>query len=402
MRLGAAGFLAGWAAISEYTVAPVALLLAIRSLAGRRPSRLGFFVLGAAVPLALLGIYDTICFGAPWVLSSAREAYPSYSRLAQTGLFGFGAPRPDVALDYLVHPSRGILLFSPFLAWCVPGFARWWRSGERRPDCLLALTATALYFVAMTGYPNWHGGWALGSRYLLPVLFFPAAAIGFALKTPLSRGLFAAAVVFSVAGHFLLTATFPYFPDDMSWPVATGSLWFLERGWVAPNLLDRWAGGGIAALALSGAAFAVPLGLSLGAAGAIAAAALDRRAPRAGSARGAAAAAPGALLWSAAVALGDLRRLLRQGPEARRAARRRAHRRDARTAAAGRGSLARLRPAAPVGPAGLPQSATSNTLQRGIQRSPRRIALCEWKSSRNFESGAIDRPGSSAPFPAKS
>jgi hypothetical protein len=266
VRLSAGGFLAGWAAISEYTVAPVALLLAIRSFAGRRPPRLGLFVVGAAIPLALLGIYDTICFGAPWVLSSAREADPSYSQLAQTGLFGFGAPRPEVALAYLVHPARGVLIFSPFLAWCVPGFARWWKSGEHRADCLLALTTTALYFVAMTGYPNWHGGWALGSRYLLPALLFPAVAIGFALSTALSRGLFAAAVVFSVAGHYLLTATFPYFPDNIAWPVATGSLWFLERGWVAPNLLDR-SSGGLAALALSGAAFAVPLILSLRAAG---------------------------------------------------------------------------------------------------------------------------------------
>ncbi len=265
--LAAAGFLAAWAAISEYTVAPVVLLLAFRAFAGRRPSRLGLFVLGASVPLALLGIYDTICFGAPWVLSSAREADPSYSQLARTGLFGFGAPRAEVALAYLAHPSRGVLIFSPFLAWCVPGFMRWWKSAERRADCVLALCVTALYFVAMTGYPNWHGGWTLGSRYLLPVLFFPAAAIGFALKTPLSRGLFAAAVVFSVAAHFLLTASFPYFPDDVSWPAATGSLWFLERGWIAPNLLDRWPGSGVAALLVSGAAFALPLVLCLRAAG---------------------------------------------------------------------------------------------------------------------------------------
>jgi len=266
-RLWAAGFLAGWAAISEYTVAPVALLLAIRVLADRPRRRVLHFVLGAAVPLIVLGIYDTVCFGAPWVLSSAREADPLYSQLARTGLFGFGAPRADVALAYLVHPARGLLVFSPFLAWCIPGFARWWRSATRRADCGLALAATAVYFVAMAGYPNWHGGWTLGSRYLLPVLFFPAMAIGFALRTALSRGLFVAAVAFSVAGQFVLTATFPHFPDNVSWPVATGSLWFLERGWFAPGLLDRLPHGGLAAVALSGVAFAVPLALSIRTAG---------------------------------------------------------------------------------------------------------------------------------------
>jgi hypothetical protein len=236
-----AGLLAGWAAVSEYTVAPVAVLLAIRSGAGRFSRPLGLFVLGLAVPLALLGAYNAVCFGSPFVLSSAREAHPAYQKLASGGLFGFGPPSLKVAFAYLFHPARGILVFSPFLLWCVPGFLRWWRSRETRPDFLLALSATVLYFVLMTGYPNWHGGWSLGSRYLLPVLFFPAMAIGYALPTPLARGLFAAAVVFSVTGHFLLTASWPYFPDDLPWPVASGSLWFLVRGWVAPSVFGSSA-----------------------------------------------------------------------------------------------------------------------------------------------------------------
>lgn len=261
-----AGLLAGWAAVSEYTVAPVAVLLAIRSGAGRVSRPLGLFVFGLAVPLLLLGAYNAACFGSPFILSSAREADPSYQKLASSGLFGFGPPSPRVGLAYLFHPARGVLIFSPFLLWCVPGFLRWWRSRERRADFLLALSTTLVYFVVMTGYPNWHGGWSLGSRYLLPVLFFPAMAIGYALVTPLSRGLFAAAVVFSVAGHFLLTSSWPYFPDDLGWPAAWGSGWFLARGWVAPSLFPASTGGMIAALCVAALAFAVPLALSIRAA----------------------------------------------------------------------------------------------------------------------------------------
>jgi hypothetical protein len=269
LAAGAAGFLAGWAAISEYTVGPIALLLALRCLHGRSLRRAMLFALGIAVPLTLLGVYDTICFGSPWILSSAREAYPGYSQLAGTGFFGFGAPSLSVARDYLVHPARGVLVFSPFLLWAIPGFVRWWSSGERRADCLLALSVTILYFAVMTGYPNWHGGWALGSRYLLPILFFPAMAIGFTLTSPLSRGLFAAAVVFSAASQCILTASFPYFPDNVPWPAATGSLWFLERGWIAPGMLGRWTWGGPTTLSLAGTAFAVSLALALRAAGAM-------------------------------------------------------------------------------------------------------------------------------------
>ena len=259
----AAGALAGWAAISEYSAALVLILLCLRAAARRSGRAAALFVLGAAMPVAILGAYDAICFGSPWVLSSAREAYPEYSRLSAAGLFGFGAPSAPVALDYLFHPARGAILFSPFLIWAVPGFVRWWRSREDRPDCLFALAATVVFFVAMTGYPNWHGGWSLGDRYLLPILFFPALAIARALVTPLSRGLFAAAAVFSAAGHLVLTSSWPYFPENLPWPIAAGSRWFLARGLVAPSVLDGLPGGALLALALSVLAVGLPLARSL-------------------------------------------------------------------------------------------------------------------------------------------
>jgi len=243
-----AGFLAGWAAISEYPVALVLPLLALRALSGRVPGRRRavLLCLGAGVPIALLAAYDTICFGSPFVLSSAREALPGYAELSHRGLFGFGAPSAEIGFGYLMHPARGILLFSPFLLWTLAGFWRWWRNREDRADCLFFAATTALFFFVMTGYPNWHGGWSLGNRYLLPVLFPAAYAIGQALVSPVSRSLFAATMVFSVLTHALLTLTWPYFPLNVPWPPATASLWFLQRGWVAPSL-----GGAAVTLALA-------------------------------------------------------------------------------------------------------------------------------------------------------
>jgi hypothetical protein len=257
----AAGFLAGLAAISEYPVLLMAGLLALRCAARRNGRALTLFVAGLAVPLAALAAYDTMCFGAPWILSSSLEALPEYRELAARGLFGFGLPRRDVALHLLVGPSRGVLLFSPFVLWIVPGFLRWWRSREARPDFWLCLGGLVLFFVAMTAYPNWHGGWALGSRYLLPVLFFAVFPIAWALHSPLSRGLFLAAAVCAAAGHWLLTATYPHWPVWIPWPAVT-SAWFLSRGWFAPSLLGGSLSANVAACALAAAAFAAPLVMS--------------------------------------------------------------------------------------------------------------------------------------------
>ncbi len=261
MRLAVAGvgLLAGWAGISEYTAAPVALLLALRAASGRPLRRLALLAAGAAVPLALLLSYNALCFGSPWVLSSAREAHPAYAGLAQKGVFGFGLPSARVGWDYLFHPARGLLLFSPFWLWMIPGFIRWWRwRRSDRSDSAFAFAAVAIFFLLLTGYPNWHGGWSLGNRYLLPVLFFAALALGPALETSLSRGLFAVAAVFSVANHVLMGSAWPHFPLDLPWPPASGSLWFLSRGWIAPNLLSRlgwvWLLLAAAAIAATGAA----------------------------------------------------------------------------------------------------------------------------------------------------
>ena len=231
-----AGFLAAWAAISEYTVVPLAAALAIRAAAGRSVRRCVAFGFAAAVPLVLLGAYDAVCFGAPWTLSSAREASPDYAALAGAGAFGFRAPSPRLALAYLADPARGVLLFCPFLIWSALGLARWWKAGSSRSDWWMVVAGLGVFFVCLCGYPNWHGGWSLGSRYLLPGLFFAALPLAWALDGALSRGLFLAATVFSVGTHFLLTAAWPHFPPEMPWPAATGALWFLARGWVAPNL----------------------------------------------------------------------------------------------------------------------------------------------------------------------
>jgi len=250
----ASGLAAGWASISEYTAAPLGVVLAARSAKTGSWRGLVLFAAGAATPMALLLLYNRACFGSPWVLSSAREARPDFAQLSGRGLFGFGPPSPKIAWAYLFHPGRGLLWRSPFWIWIVPGFLAWWRSGKDRAEWALCLAGVAGYFVILTGYENWHGGWATGNRYLLPILFFAGIPLLHALESPLSRCLFAAAAIFSGATHTLLSLSWPYFPDDLSWPAANGSVWFVVRGWVSPGLLP-----GILSLPLAFALCAVAL-----------------------------------------------------------------------------------------------------------------------------------------------
>ena len=246
-----AGVVAGWAFLSEYTLAPVVLCLVLRAGAHGAWRRLAAFACGAALPVLVLLAYQAACFGSPWTLSYAREAYPAYAQLARQRFLGFGLPEPATFWNFFFHPARGLLLFSPFFAWAAAGLFRWWRSREDRADCAFVLAGIVALPVLLSAYPNWHGGWSLGSRYLVPVFFLAGLAVGRALESPLSRGLFLAAVVFSVANHFLLALTWPHFPLDVPWPAATGSLWFLARGWVAAHIGPAGTGADVVSVALA-------------------------------------------------------------------------------------------------------------------------------------------------------
>ena len=229
------GLLAGWAAISEYTTAPVAVLLAARAGVGGRRAW-SFVVLGAFGPLLLLAAYNAVCFGSPFTLSSAREATAQYRTQAERGLFGIGGPSPWTAAMLLFHPARGIWLFSPFLLWGLPGVVRWWRSCRARADCVFVVAAVAALFVPVAGYAHWEGGFSLGVRYLVPALLFAALPLQHALASAWSRGLFLAAAVFSAANHFLIASGYPHVPSTIPWPAANLAAWMIVRGWAAPNL----------------------------------------------------------------------------------------------------------------------------------------------------------------------
>jgi hypothetical protein len=173
-----AGLLAGWAVLSEYPAAIVAAILFVDAV-WRRPWRRGAaFVLGALPTAILLGWYDAACFAGPFDLSSAHEWYQPFSKLSRHKLFGFALPSPLVAVRYLFSPSRGILFQSPFFLFLSAALAGRWRDRAAR----VSMAAVAALFVAMCAYENWHGGWALGARYLLPVALLAAWPLGFGAR----------------------------------------------------------------------------------------------------------------------------------------------------------------------------------------------------------------------------
>jgi hypothetical protein len=222
----AAGALIGLATISEYPCAIAGVVLI--ACAWRRAPR----IIAGALPFAIgLAIYDKLLFGSVFALSSGNERNAQFRAMAREGLFGISLPQPSTLLRLLFDPSRGLFIFAPILLVALVALPRAWRALPRDAFLALVLVPAAL-IVFYSGYPNWHGGWSVGPRYLVPAIPFLLFPLVFAASSVVEW----IALGASVAAVVPLALTFP-FPDlSFAAPWSTLALPLLRHGLVAPNL----------------------------------------------------------------------------------------------------------------------------------------------------------------------
>ena len=227
-RALAAGALLGVAVSSEYPMLiPAVILVAFA------PWRTWWKIAAGGAPFAIfLGAYHKLAFGGVFALPSAHEMLPEFQQLAHRGLFGVQAPKPSIFLAMLFDPARGLLLFAPILiagALALPHA----RKALPKPAFLTLLLVPLSIVAIYSGYPNWHGGWNVGPRYVvsaIPFLLFPIVFASERIVTPILLGMSAATVV-------PLTLTFPFPDRALPLPWATLAWPLLRDGLVAPNLL---------------------------------------------------------------------------------------------------------------------------------------------------------------------
>jgi hypothetical protein len=227
-----AGAMIGLAVLTEYpSVIPAAILIACALPRLRFPGALR--VVAGGLPFAIaLAIYNHFAFGRVFTLSSAHESQAFYREVAQHGLFGVGLPSPIIFLHLLADPAKGLFVFSPVLLLAFTGLRRAYETVPR--STFIALVATPLsILVTFAGYPNWHGGWTVGARYLVPALPFFALLIAFAAPTIVDWLLLGA----SVTVVAIVSLVFPFVGSGYAAPWITFSWPILRDGYVAPNLL---------------------------------------------------------------------------------------------------------------------------------------------------------------------
>jgi hypothetical protein len=215
--------LLGLAVASEYPMLLPALILVACA-----PWRTWWkLALGGAPFAILLGAYHHAAFGSIFALPSAHERLPEFRALAQSGLFGVGLPSPRILFALLFDPARGLLLFAPIVIAGVLALRE--AALPRRAKFALILVPLSILAI-YSGYPNWHGGWNVGPRYIVSAIPF--------LLYPLQRSRLAAFLIgMSAATTIPLALTFPFPDRALPLPWATLAWPLLRDGLAAPNLL---------------------------------------------------------------------------------------------------------------------------------------------------------------------
>jgi hypothetical protein len=115
----------------------------------------------------------------------------------------------------LVSPFRGLFLGAPALLLGAAGFVLWFRSGRLRAEAWLSVGVLVFFLAFIVTFNGWHGGWAVGPRYLLPAVPFLAlpAVLAFARAPAVAS----AVAAVSVALNLLVTAVDPQSPLGNAW-----------------------------------------------------------------------------------------------------------------------------------------------------------------------------------------
>ncbi|MCY1033941.1 hypothetical protein OV207_20980 [Corallococcus sp. BB11-1] len=116
----------------------------------------------------------------------------------------------------LVSPSRGLLIFSPFLVFSVVGFVQLWRGKRLEPYEVVFALIPVLHWVAISAFPIWWAGHSIGPRFFTDVLpylvYFLAFPVQTALEAPAKHraliGVFSVMAVFSLFVHWRSSVSF--------------------------------------------------------------------------------------------------------------------------------------------------------------------------------------------------
>ena len=213
-----AGVLCGVAIAVNYTAILTSVCLLAYGLwtAKRRLTFAYAACAGFVAPIVLLLFYHALCFGSPYATANTYQF--GLFRSPDTALFGMlTLPSFSVAFELLFPYYRGVFFTSPVLFLTASGLVILARDRCHRPEAFLCAAIIAAYLLMNSAFNQWHAGWTVGPRYLIPALPFLALP-GALLFSRLPR-LFCILALTSFCVMLLITAVDPQVPNAIRNPL---------------------------------------------------------------------------------------------------------------------------------------------------------------------------------------
>ena len=212
------GFLLGYSVITEY---PSLLIVGILSLYAlfrlRAKWHICWVLLGGAIVAVGWMMYNTAVFGSPFELGYSHSEL--WVEQHDTGFMSLTKPTWIALWGVTLSPFRGLFFLSPYLLVSAPGFVLWYHSGEHRAEFWVALSSVFAMFLFNSSSAMWWGGFAVGPRYVLPMMPFLALSLVFPLREWGQRAWFriimSGLVVWSLVAIWGLTLAGQAFPSDI-------------------------------------------------------------------------------------------------------------------------------------------------------------------------------------------
>lgn len=238
-RMFLIGVLLGWAIITEYPVVLIAGGVALYALWSQRSVRTVLWgTLGALVPGGLLMAYDWAIFGT--ILPKGYLYSVNYHHLHDVGVVSITYPRADALWGITFGSFRGLFFLSPILLLSIVGLVLWWRRRVYVPEWIVSTWAIVSLVLFNGSSIMWEGGYAVGPRYLLPMLPFMILGLGVAWEKLIThwsgRLLIGVLTVWSVMAVWIETISGQSFPDWTLNPLFNYSLPKFIAGDIARNL----------------------------------------------------------------------------------------------------------------------------------------------------------------------
>jgi hypothetical protein len=214
------GFLLSYSVITEYPAALIAGAIGLYVCyvlfkQQRLVNILWLVPLGGSV-LVLWMAYNNAIFGGPLHLGYSNSEL--WMGQHHTGFMSLSFPTWEGFWGISLGKFRGLFFYSPISLLFFPGMFLWWQGKKFRAEWFLVVFSVLSMFLFNSASIMWWGGFAVGPRYLLPMLPFMAVSWIFTLIKWRSKTLFWMAVGFMAAWSWIavwgLTLAGRSFPSD--------------------------------------------------------------------------------------------------------------------------------------------------------------------------------------------